>query len=266
MAYILKKEDGGDGELDEDVLVGSDADLNGEIEKMLRKNTGDESLQIEYDRPAEADADAPLVRLENYQITEDEQAAAIRLFHHSVLFKRSVRNTVILGLLIAFVFIENLTSTTQSGWLWAAAGMCALMILFVWVNPVRIRKIYMKAFREIQDDRYNFTLYQDYLEISTVTDAVFVNGIRAEKKEPDEDFDEDFDEDEDDSETPNIEPRRIYFEDKSLDVTETSDIFLLLYQKSLLYVLPKRVMDSYTEKKLAEEFDVHLDEHYTLLN
>ncbi|MFT3952857.1 MAG: hypothetical protein QM689_13135 [Oscillospiraceae bacterium] len=270
MGMIMKKEDGGEnGELDEEIVIGSEADVNAEIEKMLRSNTGKADIKLEF-AAAQEQADEVIVRIDGYGLEENEQDMAVRMFQRMVLFRKCVRNTVLLGVAGAFLLIENLTSSTRSGALWLAFALCMAFIVIVWYNPVKIRKIYLNAMKEIAGDRYNFALYPDHLVISTVQAAGSVDKYSLLRRPDtmiapeDEDFDDDEDDSDEEADPDSIIPRKIYFEDKSLRIVENADIFLLLYKTDLIYILPKRVMDSYTEKKLSEEFEAILGDEFQI--
>ena len=105
------------------------------------------------------------------------------------------------------------------------------MIISIWYNQYKSRKNLLAALKEIENDRYDFELYDDHFSIKTII------------------FEEEKTEENEDDEPVEISPTLLYFNKDSLDAVENKELFIIFYKKQMIYTVPKRCM---TENDIKE--------------
>lgn len=128
---------------------------------------------------------------------------------------------------------------------------CAVMLIFQWWNPKKIRRNLLEGVREIEDDEYRLRIFPEYLEIGTMlppetegqaeSDALF-----------------------DDAPTEDFSGTRIHY-NKGMHVIEYPGFFMIYQQKTMFYVVPKaafseeelEIMRVHFDKRLEKQFSIH---------
>lgn len=184
------------------------------------------------------DAGEPVLSFQ-YDVKNEEEEKAFLTFQKKYVYKHNWKVTAAFSV-VAVLFLVSIIRN-PSGYLnWVLMFICLFMIFATWFNTVRIRKYLVSALKNLEDDKYIFTLYDDRFRIETVID---------EKESSDEDM------------TP-IKPRIVKFEDISLNVIENSEMFIIILKKETIYVLSKRVISEENQKILRESFSQLLGEDY----
>lgn len=184
------------------------------------------------------DAGEPVLSFQ-YDVKNEEEEKAFLTFQKKYVYKHNWKVTAAFSV-VAVLFLVSIIRN-PSGYLnWVLMFICLFMIFATWFNTVRIRKYLVSALKNLEDDKYIFTLYDDRFRIETVID---------EEESSDEDI------------TP-IKPRIVKFEDISLNVIENSEMFIIILKKETIYVLSKRVISEENQKILRESFSQLLGEDY----
>ncbi|MBO5447814.1 MAG: hypothetical protein J5994_00670 [Ruminococcus sp.] len=184
------------------------------------------------------DAGEPVLSFQ-YDVKNEEEEKAFLTFQKKYVYKHNWKVTAAFSV-VAVLFLVSIIRN-PSGYLnWVLMFICLFMIFATWFNTVRIRKYLVSALKNLEDDKYIFTLYDDRFRIETVID---------EEESSDEDM------------TP-IKPRIVKFEDISLNVIENSEMFIIILKKETIYVLSKRVISEENQKILRESFSQLLGEDY----
>ena len=126
---------------------------------------------------------------------------------------------------------------------------CAVMIVFQWFNPRKIRRNLMEGVREIEDDEYRLRIFPEYLEIGNI--------LPPENPE-DAAHDELFD----DAPTEDFTGTRIHY-NKGLHMIEYPDFFILYQQKTMFYVVPKTAFDAEELEILRVHFSQRLEKNFS---
>lgn len=218
----------------------------------------------------------------NYNVTLEETEKAFTLFQRKFQTKRCVLFSIVY--LIAFAFgvdliIKNYTSPL--GYMLAALTLG--LTASVWVKPRIARKRLIYTLSQLNEETYTSRFYEDRIEISTnivygaQTETVRISGtsitVLDEPEKPtglsadenNEEVTENTDvnagqtatENTDDSpeteEQP--EPTVIDIRNEQFEVVEDDEMFVLFYNRSLIYVYPKRCFDTETITKIHDYCD-----------
>lgn len=165
-----------------------------------------------------------------YDVTNQEEEKAFIIFQKKYVYKHNMKITALFGA-VALLFMISIIKN-PSGYLnWVLCFISLFMIFVTWFNTIRIRKYLMSALKPLENDRYRFTLYEDCFKIETIFT-------------PEETQEEDF--------VP-VKPRVVRFEDITLNVVETRDMFVIILRKETIYVLSKRVVGEEDQELLRDK-------------
>lgn len=245
------------------ILLGEEdntPDWDKEIERIVGKHEDIEEITFEEKKPQELSAVLEL----NYDITLDEEDRAFRLFQRLYVFKRSIINTVLFGIVAAIFLFQIITGKST----YLSFGLLAVslaMIALAWITPIRVRKMLMVALEALKDDRYIFRLFDRKFEIETIIpqeDEQLARELVREDKEKGE-FEGSSD-DEDDSEYDGrIKPEKSVYDYPSDDmrIVETDDMFLIFISKETFHIIPKRALSDEDVGVLNESFISKFDNY-----
>lgn len=178
----------------------------------------------------------------DYNVKNKEEEEAFLIFQRKYVYKHNWIVTVAFGA-VALLFLISIIRN-PSGYLnYVLCFICLVMIFATWFNTVRIRKYLMSALKDLEDDKYRFTLYDDCFMIET---------LFTEEEMAEEDF------------IP-VRPRIVKFDDISLNIIENKDMFILILKKETIYVLSKRVISDEDQKLLKDKFSAVLGEDYEIM-
>ena len=207
----------------------------------------DDTEKIQYDDineelPLNETADGllkePVVSFE-YDVKNDEEERAFLTFQKKYVYRHNWIVTAAFGA-AALLFLISIFKYPD-GYLNYVLCFLSLSVIFItWYNTRRIRKYLIKALKNLEDDKYIFTLYDDSFKIET---------IMTEEEKAAEDFEP-------------IPPRIVNFSDISLNVIENDEMFIIILKKETIYVLAKRVMNDEQIKILRSEFSNLLGEDF----
>lgn len=175
-----------------------------------------------------------------YNVTNEEEDSAFRLFQKKYVYKKNWIKTVAFAA-AAILFFVSIYRSPDQPMNYLLAAVCVAAICIIWYNTKKIRVSLMNALKMIEDDRYIFTLYDDEFKIETIqTEETDENGEII----------------------PPIPPRVVSFLDITLHVFDTEDKFVLVLKKDTIYVLPKRCMDNEQIETLKKVFSERLKQDY----
>lgn len=180
----------------------------------------------------------PVISFE-YNVTNEEEEKAFLIFQKKYVYKHNYKVTALFAA-VAVLFLISIIKNPGGYLNWVLMFICLFMIFATWFNTVRIRKYLVSALKSLEDDKYRFTLYEDSFKIETVF---------TEEEMAEEDF------------VP-VKPRVVDFNDISLNVIETGEMFIIILKKETIYVLSKRVISEENQNILRENFSQLLDEDF----
>ena len=116
----------------------------------------------------------------------------------------------------------------------------------------------MKLLKELENDVYEFELYDDYFSIKT---------IYCEKNEEVSSLTEiEEAEEEEESEQQEILPRIIAFKEQSVNIVEIKEMFVVFLKKQTIYALPKRFISELEQNKMREVFSENIGQDFVIKN
>lgn len=218
---------------------------------MAEKNDFKSYEQIEleqYEKQAQKQADSfsqkPML-IVDYDVKNDEEDRAFRAYQKKFVYPHNLKVTAVFSL-VAAAFIVSIIKYPNGYLNYVLLAVSLITIALTWYNSVRIRKYLVKALKNLEDDRYRFTLYPDGFTIETL--------VTDEEKQS-EDYVE-------------IKPRRVYLGDNSdrnndtVEVIENDEMFIIILEKETFYVLSKRLLNDEQQKLLRDKFIGELAQGY----
>ena len=198
----------------------------------------EETSELSEDSAYDNSDKEPVVSFE-YDVKNDEEERAFLAFQKKYVYRHNWLVTLAFGI-VAVIFLISIIKSPE-GYLNYILCFLSLSVIFItWYNTRRIRKYLVKALKNLEDDKYIFTLYDDSFKIET---------IMTEEEKAAEDFEP-------------IPPRIVNFSDISLNVIENDEMFIIILKKETIYVLAKRVMNDEQIKILRSEFSNLLGEDF----
>lgn len=198
----------------------------------------EETSELSEDSAYDNSDKEPVVSFE-YDVKNDEEERAFLTFQKKYVYRHNWLVTLAFGI-VAVIFLISIIKSPE-GYLNYILCFLSLSVIFItWYNTRRIRKYLVKALKNLEDDKYIFTLYDDSFKIET---------IMTEEEKAAEDFEP-------------IPPRIVNFSDISLNVIENDEMFIIILKKETIYVLAKRVMNDEQIKILRSEFSNLLGEDF----
>jgi len=168
-----------------------------------------------------------------YNITNKEQDLSYSAYQKKFMLKNLIIKSVVLFLLFAF-FIQKVIFSPNNTVNWVVVGLSFGYLFFIWYNPYKMKKNMLLALLSIEDDRYEFSLYEDYFSIKTIL--------------PKEDLDEN---EENQDEIP---PRIVDFSKDHIEILETNELFIIILKKQTIYTIPKRCLSEIQQEEVREAF------------
>ncbi len=181
-----------------------------------------------------------------YNITNEEEDIAFRAFQKKYVYKKVIVQTVIFAILCG-VFVYQGIKNPDYTLAYILAGVCLALIFFIWYNPYKIRKSLLIALKELEDDKYEFKLYDEYFSIKTILPVEEVEAS-SDEEEPVED----------------IPPRIVRFDSEPVEVVDHPSQFVIIMKKQTIYTIPKRCMNDADSAQVSTFFKERLGEDYIL--
>jgi hypothetical protein len=205
----------------------------------------------EYEKQAQADADSfsetPMLVLD-YDVRNEEEDRAFKAYQKKFVYPHNWKVTAAFGV-VAAAFIVSIIKNPDTYLPYVLLAICVITVALTWYNGIRIRKYLVKALKNLEGDKYRFTLYESGFTIETI--------VTEEEKQA-EDY------------VP-IKPRRVHLGDNSdinndtVEVIENDEMFIIILEKETFYVLCKRLMDDEQQKILRDKLTGELAEGYHLI-
>ena len=205
----------------------------------------------EYEKQAQAEADSfsekPMLVLD-YDVKNDEEDRAFRAYQKKFVYPHNWKVTAAFSV-VAAAFIVSIIKSPDGYLNYVLLAISITAILLTWYNSYRIRKYLVKALKNLEDDKYRFTLYESGFTIETLV---------SEEEKQAEDY------------VP-VKPRRVHLGDNSdinndtVEVIENDEMFIVILEKETFYVLCKRLMTDSQQKILRDKMTGELAEGYHLI-
>lgn len=195
---------------------------------------------------------------------------AFRAFQKKYVYPRNIVITLLL-VAVAGVYVDAAVRDPSSTMAYVLIFICAAMIMVMWYNPMKLRRNLMISLKELENDVYTVSLYQDGVTIRTedgvtetaedtaesepVSEAV---EAKEEPAENHEDTDENgFNDLFDDAEAPAVaEPipaTELPF-GTGFRILEYDEFFMLYLVKHNFYVVPKKDFSAEEQQILRDGF------------
>ena len=163
-----------------------------------------------------------------FDVTIPEEDDGFRTFQKRYVFKKNVIKSI--GFVIVAVgFLISEIAYSHQTMNYILIAVCLAAVFMIWYNNRHIRKSLMEALKMLEDDRYQFTLFDDSFRIETIIPE---------------------DEQEDAGEIP---PQEFDLDDPMIDAVEKDDKFVIIVKKATIYVLPKRCMKDHEIEAIREK-------------
>lgn len=185
-----------------------------------------------------------------YNITNREEDMAFRAFQKKFTLMPNMIKTILLAV-ICGLFIQQVISNPDYTLGWALAGVSFALIVFTWQNQRKIRTNLLEALKELEDDKYEFELYENYFSIKTILPEDEITEIEENSDEQEEMPKE-------------IPPRLIYFGKEDIEVLENRELFIIFLKKQTIYTIPKRCINAMEITELRKIFSEKLEEDFVI--
>lgn len=179
----------------------------------------------------------PLLTI-SYNITNDETSTAFKLYQRKFVFVKNILYTIAYAVLAA-LFIQAIITDPSYHLGYGLVLLCVVLAVTVWIQPYNVRKKLLKALKDINDDSYVTSFYEDRFEIET---KVTVKDKNAVELKIDENVDD----------VVISEPVTVTNYLQKLSYIENEDLFVMFVNKKIIYAIPKRCLSQTQEDKLRE--------------
>ena len=114
----------------------------------------------EYEKQAQAEADSfsekPMLVLD-YDVKNDEEDRAFRAYQKKFVYPHNWKVSAAFSV-VAAAFIVSIIKSPGGYLNYVLLAISITAILLTWYNSYRIRKYLVKALKNLEDDKYRFTL------------------------------------------------------------------------------------------------------------
>ncbi len=177
-------------------------------------------------KPADPRGDKMLFRV-MYMLTPEQVSEGYMLFYNEFVKKSNVKFTLIMGT-FCLVFLIAILMAPQGYVSYLLLLIALVMIAFRWINTWSAKREALNAAQDVRNDSYKLSFHNSRIL------------IEASEKVDDKIF--------------NYPPVVIRFEDIDLRLLDYDDIYILVFRKDYIYVVPKESMTS----RENEVFTTHL--------
>lgn len=164
-----------------------------------------------------------------YKIPFDTFREGYKVFQKKFIYPKSYVLAAVF-LILAADFIYSAARDPSNSLAYILAMICLSLAFREWYNPRKIRRQIIDTVNDLGEPVYKISVSETFAEISTVVPL---------KKHEDDDSEED-------SGETLPEPTRIPFDD-NFNITEYDSLFLIIYGKSVFYIVPK---ENFSESEL----------------
>ena len=177
-------------------------------------------------KPADPRGDKMLFRI-MYMLTPDQVSDGYMLFYNEFVKKSNVKYTLIMAT-FSLVFLIAILMAPQGYVSYLLLLITLMLIALRWINSLSARREALAAAEDVRNDSYKLSFYNSRIL------------IEASEKVDDKIF--------------NYPPVVIRFEDIDLRLLDYDDIYILVFRKDYIYVVPKESMTA----RENELFTTHL--------
>ncbi len=177
-------------------------------------------------KPADPRGDKMLFRI-MYMLAPQQVSDGYMLFYNEFVKKSNIKFTLIMGTL-CLVFLIAILMAPQGYISYLLLLIALAMIAFKWINTWSAKREALNAAADVKNDSYKLSFYNSRIL------------IEASEKVDDKIF--------------NYPPVVIRFEDIDLRLLDYDDIYILVFRRDYIYVVPKESMTS----RENEVFTTHL--------
>lgn len=160
-----------------------------------------------------------------YMLTPEQVTDGYMLFYNEFVRKRNVRFTLALSML-SLVFLVSILMVPDGMLSYLLLFACAAAVVMRWVNSISARHEAIAAADRVVNNSYKLSFYN--------------SRIMIESSENDEDGEHSY------------PPVVIRFEDIDLKLLDYESIYVLVFRRSYLYVIPKESLDEREDRLFSE--------------
>ena len=189
---------------------------------------------------------------------------AFRKFQKKFVYPRNIVISLLL-FTIGIVYVKAAIDEPSDTLAYLLVVVCLAMIMVMWYNPLKLRRNLMRSLKELENDIYTLSLYDDGVTIRTedapVEEEAVVEEISAEKEASEtvqdaenaentneNGFNQLFEEEEAPAVLEPIAPTELPF-GAGLKILEFDEFFMLYLVKRNFYVVPKK---DFTEDEISQ--------------
>lgn len=175
-----------------------------------------------------------------YDVTSQEEAVSFKEYQKIFTTKKKIFQSS-LFLIVAIMFLIRVLYQSDYTLGWGLMGVSFALAAYIWINPIITRKNLVKALKNLEGDRYCFSLYNEYFSIKTIQLANTETLIEEENAETQ-------------SDVSDIPPKIVNFAEEKIDFVEKENAFIIFLEKQTYYTIPKRCMDIQTQETISSFF------------
>ena len=191
-----------------------------------------------------------------YQITNEEQGIAFNAFQKKYVYKKALIKSIAF-VIVALLFLQQVILKPEYTLGWVFFGVCLAFIVYIWYTPRLIRKNLLLALKELEEDKYEFELTEEYFSIRTILmdeEEVLEEEV-SESKKSEENL-------EDEEELKEIPPKVVFFNCQQIEMIETDSLFVIILQKQTIFTIPKRCVSEENQRAITNIFSENLQDNY----
>ena len=175
-----------------------------------------------------------------YDITSEEENISFKEYQKVYTLKKRIFQSSLFLLIAIFSLIRVLMQPDYS-MLWGIVVIAVIFGALIWINPIIVRKNLLKALKNIEGDRYQFSLYNEYFSIKTIQLAN--NSVTPDIENQEEKI-----------EVDDIPPKIVKFFEEEVNFVEKENVFVIFLKNQTYYTIPKRCMDMQIQETIRSFF------------
>jgi len=175
-----------------------------------------------------------------YDITSEEENISFKEYQKVYTLKKRIFQSSLFLLIAIFSLIRVLMQPDYS-MLWGIVVIAVIFGALIWINPIIVRKNLLKALKNIEGDRYQFSLYNEYFSIKTIQLAN--NSVTPDIENQEEKI-----------EVDDIPPKIVKFSEEEVNFVEKENVFVIFLKNQTYYTIPKRCMDMQIQETIRSFF------------
>ena len=194
----------------------------------------------------------------SYSIENKYEGEAFTEFQKKYVIKKTIFRTV-LYFIIMILFAIPLFDNPKDSFSIAMIGLIFAIICIMWFNIYLVKKRLLDSLKELENDKYQCTVYDDRFTIKT---------IECKSLQMAMDNAEDIEIEEDEVLPPkkveDLPASVIKFGEVPIFAVEKSEIFVIMYGKKTIYVFPKKNMTEENILNVRDIFKEKLSDNFVI--